>query len=665
MPTFYADLVNGNDLNSGDCPFGGAYGNGAPLLAVADGVTNGTTALTSTTGGFTAGMVGRTLMLWSGATFRAYRTVSAFVSTNQVTMNATVTSYTGLTVRVGGALRTITGARAEMLVPGDMVRIAKSPPPYSIGNATWTNLSRAVTLAAAQTTTVELCESAWTAEANVTSTASSTRKEGSLSASLAIAAAFTTGKVAHRSFAALDLSGRQCLSFWIRNNAAIAAGNVLRVCLCSDTTGDAIVDTFFVPAIPSVNRWLPLTIARNGGGNLGASIQSIAVYADVDPGTVTLLLDNFIACSSDGLNLQSLISKNSAEQGGAETWYGIKSIVGTAIQLDADTNSASGEGTGYFGATETVETYRRETVKTSLAASSSATVQEVMASGTLGNLIEYQGGWNTSTNTQDGGTMLDGLSGFGQGIRLSSKSYTMLNWLCGCRYNDSIYYTGSNNNIITTLTAANNNASFGVYYVTSSNNNKILSASTAGNGSGGIYNDGSINYLANALIAEATEVAGFTAFANSRLFSTKHDQTVDNHWIFTDGGTINSQTAVRQSASGIAWRLAPTSTNRQASYPLDLSVAQVACAANKLVTVKAWLRRSNTALTMALVCRGGQLAGVPNNVIATMTAAADTWQEVTITFTPTEAGVVNIEVWAYGGTTHAGFVDDLTITQAT
>jgi len=67
---------------------------------------------------------------------------------------------------------------------------------------------------------------------------------------------------------------------------------------------------------------------------------------------------------------------------------------------------------------------------------------------------------------------------------------------------------------------------------------------------------------------------------------------------------------------------------------------------------------------MMLVCRGKQIAGVNSNVTASMTAAADTWEELQIQFTPTEAGVVEIEAWAYGGTTYSGWVDDMTITVA-
>jgi hypothetical protein len=633
------------------------------------------------------------------------------------------------------AWKTITsGATAARIAPGDIIRIAKSPAPTLIGNATWTNLSKTVTLATAQTATIELCETAWTASANVTATTSTTRKEDSYAASLAIADAFTTGKVAYKTLAAaLDLSGYQKISFWIRNSAAITA-NYLKVVLCSDTAGNTIVDTFYIPAIPSTGRYLPLTIAKSGGGNLGASIQSIAVYADTDPGTVTLLLDDFIACTTDGLNLQSLISKNSAEQGGTEGWYGIQSINGTTVLLDNDTNTLASSGRGYSGTTETVATYKRETIKTALASSSTTEVQAVQDSGTLGNNIRFQGGWNTSTTVQDGETFFDGLNGNGYGLLLNSKSYITFNYLNVCRYYYGVYYyssnnniittlsnannntyygvcySGSNNNTITTLSNANNNGYYGVYYSGSnnntittlsnannngygvcyanncnstittlsnannnanygvyygnSNNNTIKSLSTSGNGTAGIFSDRGTNYLFNALIAEVTEVTGYVSFADSRIFSNKHDQTADNHKIFTDSGFIQSTTSVRHTASGIAWQLSPTSTNRASNYPLGLSIAKIAVAANSQVTVKAWFRRNNTGITGRLICRGKQIAGVDNDVYTDMTAAADTWEELTITFTPTEAGVVEIEAWAYGGTTYSVYVDDMTITQA-
>lgn len=673
---------------------------------------------------------------------------------------------TGNAVPFGGmnwadAWKTVTsGATAARIAPGDIIRIAKSPAPTSLGTTgEWTNLSKTVTLGAAQTLNIDLCEEAWTASADVTATTSTTRKQGANSASLAIAAAFTTGKVAYKAITSINLSAYQKISFWFRNNVAIAAGNILKVCLCSDAAGDTIVDTFWIPAIPSTNRFLPLTLTKDGGGNLGATIQSIAIYADSDPGTPTILIDDIIACTTNGLNLQSLISKNSAEQGGTEGWYGIQSIDGVTVLLDNETETLANAGRGYGGTTETVTTYKRETIKTNLVSSASLAVQEIQDNGTSGNNIQFQGGYNTATNAQEGETFFDGLNGYGNGLYQSSKSWITLNYLNFSRYNHGVYYfsssnnsiitlsnvsnntnygvhyyNNSNNNSITTLSNANNN-NHGVYYSSSSHNNSIITLSnannnnnngifysqshnnfittlsnannngygvyysdcynslisnlsnannnsyygvyyynsynsnirtlsTSGNGTAGVFNNVGRNYLFNALIAEATEVTGFTDFINSRIFSGKHDQTLNNHKIFTDRGTIRSEATIRHTDSGIAWRLDPTSTNRSSSYPLDLSIAKVAVGANALVTIKAWFRRSNTGITGKLVCKGRQIAGVDDDVTASITAAADTWQELNISFTSSEAGVVEIEAYAYGGTTYTVFVDDLTISQA-
>ncbi|HBI50271.1 MAG TPA: hypothetical protein DDY21_00255 [Candidatus Moranbacteria bacterium] len=636
------------------------------------------------------------------------------------------------------AWKTITnGATAARIAPGDVIRIAKSPAPTSLGTTgAWTNLSKTITLGAVQTQTIELCETAFTASASVTATVSATMKQGSYATSLAISDSFTTGKVAYKSFAALNLSDYQKISFWFRNSTAVAAGNVLKVCLCSDTSGDTIVDTFYIPAVPSAARYLPLTITREGGGNLGASIQSIAVYADIDPGTLTLLLDDFIACTTDGLNLQSLISKNSAEQGGTEGWYGIQSINGTTVLLDTDTNTLATAGKGYSGTTETVTTYKRETIKTALASVTSMQVQVVQDSGTLGNNIQFQGGYNTANSNQDGETFFDGSNGNGCGIYLAAKSYITFNYLDVCRYNYGIYYynnssnntittlsnannnyygiyydnssnntittlsnannnyygicyNNSSNNTITTLSNANNNNYYGIYYYDNSSNNTITTLSnannnyyygicynnsssntirtlsTSGNGTAGIFNNTATNYFSNALIAEATEVGGYVSFANSRIFSNKHDRTAYNHWVFTDGGTINSLANDRAGGAGLKWKYSITSINRNINYSLDMVLMEIPVNANAEVTVTCYVKKDHaTDVGAKLICRGGQIAGVVNDVVATK--AGDTnWEQLTLTFTPTEVGVIEIEglVWYVAGNSNVYFAD-ITVAQA-
>lgn len=634
------------------------------------------------------------------------------------------------------------GATAARIAPADIIRVAKSPDTTSLGiTALWTNLSKTVELASALNATVDLCETAWTASANVTATVSTNRKQGSYAVSLAIAAGFTTGKVAYKALgASTDYSGYQQLSFWLQNSAAIATGAIFRVCLCSDTIGDTIVDSFYVPAIPSVDRYIAFVVDKAAA--LGAAIQSVAVYADSDPGTITLLIDDIITCkasaSADSLNLTSRISKNSAAYGGDEGFWGIQSIVGTTVLLDEETNDIATAGRGYVGTTETVTTYKRETIKTDMVAAASSNVQEVMDSGTAGSPITFSGGWNTATITQDGETVFDGQNGFGSGIRVNGKAFITMERFCCTRYDIGINLTtGTSNNYNITATNLNNNTSDGIrisylfhstinitnmlangtrgayVYMESGDYNsaftlqnmnsngsgltlgyttnvKINSTSIRNNGNYGIITESTqhdcyivgpctignhdlygINkiyggriYTKDCTMNDTTEVNSATPFADSWVWSLNHDGAAGVHKGFTDGGVIDSEATVRHTASGIAWRLSPTSANRSSTYPLHLKIARKAVSANNLVTVKAWMRRSNTGLTMSLVCRGGQIAGVASNVTASMTVAADTWEELTITFTPTEAGVVEIEAWAYGGTTYLGYVDDVTFTQA-
>lgn len=621
-----------------------------------------------------------------------------------------------------------------------------------------------VKLASAVTATVQDCgfqSGAWTASANVTATISTTDfKEGYGSSSLAIAAGFTTGLAAYATITSTDFSAYKQISFWIKQTSGtIGAAGAVQVKLCSDTAGATPVDTFDVPNLTALNRWVPVTVDK--GSALGATIQSVSFNVVTDNGAQTFLIDNIIACkdstSADSLTLSSLIGKNT----GTETWCAIQSINGTRVMLDRDTNClpTATDYRGYSGTTETVTAYKRDTIKTDLVATSTTIVQSITDSGSSGSLIAFEGGWDrTAMTTQNLETWFDGSNGLGYGISLNNRDYCSLNYINVVRYSlgfrivlsafctidnvhanncgsgilfetsqgmafGSIYScsycptgmtigtitsdltishiysangcstnglrvgqsgfsvnrcfisdvtsrnngtTGvqivtANNCEINTL-ASNGNESYGLTFNVSSNC-VVRDLTTSANVIAGVQAFGGNNALISASIAESTEVETTTGY-NSVVFSQDHDNTVGNHQIFNDGGLISSDTTTRHTASGICWKMSPTSTTRTSTYPLVLSLAKVACVASALVTVKAWMRRSNTGLTMRLVCKGGQIGGVAADVTASMTAAADTYEELTITFTPSADGVVEIIAEAYGGTTYNGFVDDLTLEQA-
>lgn len=637
---------------------------------------------------------------------------------------------------------------------------------------------------------------AWTgANANVTSTTTSAGKEHSGATIITIADAFTTGKAAYYTLpATLDLSSYQQVSFWFMQTAGTVSATNYTLKLCTDTTGDVSAHDIPVPSAISTNggngQWQPVTVDL--ATNLNAAIKSIALYATADLGAATFRFDNIIACkaasAADALTLNSLIGKNTS----GDSFYTIQSINGTRIMLSCNAGDliTNTDPPVYQGASETVTTWKRETIKTAPSTNSTAAVSTVQDSGTSGSPITYSFGWDrTAMTTRNLETWLDGSNSFGYGLQISNRNYINISNVSFVRYNIGLFTSGtfhtcegvnatgdaqgcslagsqhnvsivsssfnytygiittasrstftlgnidsngsngfgygvylnpaSNNtfNVITScsgnhdqnirfsagstnnlfksigllnncrgnanscgalfetqaanntlsVTSVNDNAVYGFYVTIGSWNNKIIGGTSSNSGTAGIYSTGASSfYLQNFTIEESAEAAFASTAAgyDARIYSHNHDNTANNHRIFTDGGLISSATDERKTASGISWKLQPTSADRDGIYPLTLPLAKVACAANSLVTVKAWMRRTNTGLTMRLVCKGGQIAGVTNDVVSAMTAAADTWEELTITFTPTEVGVVEITAEAWGGTTFSGWVDDLTISQA-
>lgn len=151
---------------------------------------------------------------------------------------------------------------------------------------------------------------------------------------------------------------------------------------------------------------------------------------------------------------------------------------------------------------------------------------------------------------------------------------------------------------------------------------------------------------------------------NTAIYSQDEGNTVGNNKIYFQGGLATSQTAVRNTPSGYAWSLAPTSTTTVTSeFPLKLKIASVAANGGSAVTVSAYMRRTNTGLTMQLVCPANQPYGPTSDTVSSITAAADTWEQVSISFTPTQNAVYDIYVYVYGGTTFTGYVDDVEVTQ--
>lgn len=596
---------------------------------------------------------------------------------------------------------------------------------------------------------------AWVASANITTTLDTTDyKEGDVSDSIAIGAAFTTGKAAYQATGTLNLSGHQQVSFWIKQTAGtVSVDGDISLRLCTDTIGDVSVHTINIPGLVSLSRWTPVTVNLNT--NLNSAIRSVALYVDADKGAQTFLISNIIACrassSSDSINLLSLLSKNTTN----EPWWPIQSINGTRIMIDDQTNTtqASTALRGYHGISETVTTHKIEPIKRPYTATGTTVLDNINESGADGAPIIIAGGWDRiSMSTRSGYTWLDGGNGNGYiisavnnrnyidysyfgfvrcsaGLYLQNNVYgnvsdiygcastfpvylynnykNIVNNIIGCCCNTVLFYaiqsagstfnnivlksnsnqgfysSYSSNAIINNLISNNNSSSgfiaehsntntinngtfrdntFGITFSAGAANNFINNCSTFGSSTALLGAQG-VNYLKNCDINESVEFAAGSPFSNGRVVSINHDNVANNHVIFTDNGLIRNSVSIRYSNSGFAWSMSPTNIRRDSTYPLDFSIAKIAVNANSLATVRAWVRRSDTRLTMGLRLKGNQISGVPNDITSYMSGAADTWEQVTLNFTPTEAGVVEILAECFGGSTFTGYVDDISVTQ--
>ncbi len=364
-------------------------------------------------------------------------------------------------------------------------------------------------------------------------------------------------------------------------------------------------------------------------------------------------------------------------------WYEVITIssnTSATLYKKYPSASASGHSSQKLGVTDT-----------GAAASSSTQVQVVNSSGKSSAFLYISGGWDLSTETQTGQTWFRQMHGtfanrYGYGLYMTGKSYTNLDKLNFLRYSYGIYYYSSNNNTITSATCNSNNNS-GIYYTSSSNNNTITSAtcnsnnnygiyysnssnnniyalSTTGNTMAGIYADIANNICHSATIAESTKVAiGTTYYANTR-------QYINNlggySYVYSNYATANSQNA-SAGGTGKEWKLAITNAARNTVYPFYIPIARVAVASSGKVTVKVYFKKSGTGIAGGLRCRVNQVAWSDGTNDITVTCPNDTSRnQVTLEFTPTEAGVVEIEAgaWYVNSTSQTIIIDDIEITQA-
>jgi hypothetical protein len=609
--------------------------------------------------------------------------------------------------------------------PNDNVRIIASPAPASLGVASWTDDSYTVYLGTAKTLTIDNCETAWTAGANVTATASATsanRKQGSFCANFSFGS-FTGGLVAYRTVA-LDLSAYSCISLWMAPAQALTSG--VKLALCSDSAGQVPIVTLPMPA------WLlglsppsrPFSVLyENGGAALPSGINSIAFYCDAKPVTSSINVDNIIATkawgATDHLSHGVLIGKNNTAE---PEWYPIQSIDGTTIVLGNLYDTGASPTRAYRGATEAVTTYALYPLRTR------ATDYLRNAGGINSTApLTITGGWNrTDMSTQTGVSWLtgEGMQQYGlyngpanfDAIYLPDYTIGFASYAAYGLYDNSannmirrilgivncgapVFRSGGwmlndydlGNIVYNAAGLAFSSTQMGVFKLRV---RRITGTSSVTYAPGFIpsdtYDDSNadtvIDQIDNCESAVNVQVSG--AKVRLRGLVAKNNKTATVK--FTNGGggalveldrptlgdstvyntTVASSVVRVTAANGVRWDnrvytqahtqtvtssvahgTAPysvmlTAVNYQYSHdlPRQVRLARVACLSGKTVTFITWVLRSSPNITAGLRTWRGCVAGV-GDITVTGVATSGTWEQLALTFTPTEDGVVDVFGW--------------------
>lgn len=615
---------------------------------------------------------------------------------------------------------------------GDSVRIIASPPPWSIGSATWTNKNGNVTLASAVTQTLDNMQATtgWVAGANVTiSTTSSYRRYGSAWMTFALSSSFVSGAlIAYKPVSSLNLSAFSCLSCLFGWSTTPQSTTNISIALCSDSAGAVPIvtlpgDQFMAyTSVQSVAN-----LFENGGSALPSGINSIAIYASgsVKPfsSSGTIYMGNLIACtavhSANHLSHNSVIGKNTT---GEPEWYSIQYIDGTTVNLGAVGDySASAGSRVYYGTTETVTTYAMVGLRTRY---TSTTYAIKSANGTPTSPITWTGGWDrTSMSSQTGQSWLNGQrvgtyfwynspggnwhtfpdSTIG-GISLNSsypvnfglQAGRVLKWvgLVDC---STFWSSGSNagSDVVSSdyaldfaafcdkaITLASESRAFlkmRVRRITGSINYGVyctqmldermsdIEIGQIDTCSYGVSLGSFSTYVANLRLRGTTFANNTYDLAPSSLgalmldrptfpatpsingSSTMHGVYMTavggNRWdnrVYRPAVTQTADQSTTHGSTSQSVKINVASYGELTGLPYRTRLMRVAALSGKTVTVTCWAQRSDsTNLSAGLSTLQGDVAGVVDASVAA-SAASNTWEQLSISFTPTEDGVVDV-----------------------
>jgi hypothetical protein len=193
--------------------------------------------------------------------------------------------------------------------------------------------------------------------------------------------------------------------------------------------------------------------------------------------------------------------------------------------------------------------------------------------------------------------------------------------------------------------------------VTTAGNSFIFYVPAAGNADGGNQYVQNITYTESNIYSN-----GQYALGNSYMSGL--NGVANNFLGFSRQAQISRETTITRSG-GSSWKVNLINMPRNAGNPVAINFGQIYLTAGVAATISMWVYLENfqTAANMTLL--GYQIPGVNSNVVATAdTGITGTWQQLSITVTPTSSGVVTLQAnaWlAQGAATRSVYFDDMTL----
>ena len=153
--------------------------------------------------------------------------------------------------------------------------------------------------------------------------------------------------------------------------------------------------------------------------------------------------------------------------------------------------------------------------------------------------------------------------------------------------------------------------------------------------------------------------------SGGKLYGRNYDGVSGNYMNASQYAKLESDTTTRRTASGYSWKATMTSSNATYNSGYTWDVAKVAVQANSEVTASIYVNRTGTGIHGGLKIDSDQLAGFASTESYCM-GSAGSWEQVTVSGTPTEDGIITIKADAYydGNTGHVVYFDDFSVTQA-